>query len=628
MGYPWLFRSKFLIFIPLIMALVIAVACGDDATPTSPAATATPTTESVTPTDMPSPTDTPEPTAMTPKDTPEPTAMTPKDTPEPTAMTPKDTPAPTATPEPVDTGLLVSPDANPKKGGTFVQGGLSGVALFDMHQCSSGACTFPLSMFYNGLVRFDPFKQGMSSVIGELATSWEVSSDNLEYTFHLREGVKFHDGTDFSADDIVATYKRIVDPPEGVISIRFALFEAVENVEKIDSKTVKFTLREPRGLFLSSLALGWNVIYSAKQLADNNQNLKAVKIPTGTGPFKFVDYKVGEKWTADANDNYWSPDLPYVDGAVTQELGHGPPTGQAFIAGHLDFGNSIGGPDIKAVIDKNSDQTFQNYLHPGFCGWWFNVDHAPWGDARMRRAVHWGVSKPALQEGISHIRFLAPEGWITHADPRSAAYWNTGTPLGDGTPTKDRIGWREPTADDISKANALIADTLGHNDGLKDVQMVDRALVWSNTFSPIAQGLLKQELNIATNLETHPRTLLFEKFAKGEFDIGVQCTSMTLALLEDYWGLAFWSQGPQNWSKWNSPEFDKIYFDILKLSAGKEKNDLINKGMAILDEEVPMYVAWGPVNSQAWKLDVKGHRRGLAASSYEPFRWEAVWLDR
>ena len=604
MAYRILFRSKYFIFVPLVLALLIAVACGDDPTPTT-APTDVPATESPTA----AATVTPEPTAMEPKATP-----------------PKaPTKAPTSTPEPVDTGLLVSPDPNPKRGGTLKVAALSTVALFDLHQCSTGACIIPMSPVYDGLVRFDPYAPGMSSVIGDLAKSWEVSDDNLQYTFHLRDA-KWHDGSDFTADDVVATYERITFPPLGVISIRGALFEAVDKIEKIDDKTVKFTLREPRGLFLSSLALAWNAIYQKKELEANDQDLKKVKLPQGTGPYKFAEYNVGENWEHTRNDNYWTPDLPYLDG-ITIFQAHGPAAGKIFLAGQADFANSMGGPDIKAGAENMADTVVTLYKHPNFSGGWFNVNREPWGDARVRRAVHWAIDKSALRKGISHIQFAPDPGWLAFADPRHKAYWDTGTPLGDGTPTKDRIGWRTPTADDKAKAKALLADA-GFANGFKDVDFVDRDIVWSRTYSPIFQGLLKQELGIDSTLTTHPSSIVFEKFAKGECDICVQATSMNLSLLEDYWGLVFWTEGPQNWGKWSNQEFDDNYFEILRATAGPEKNALINKGLAILDEEVPMFISHSSEQLQGWRSWLKGHRRGLARTFYEPWKWEAAFLDK
>ena len=615
MAYRRLFRSKFLIFVPLLLALVIAVACGEDATSTSPAATATPTTEAVTPTDTPEPTATLKPGETPPTKAP---------TTAPTATTAAKA-TPTSAPEPVDTGLLVSPHPNPKRGGTLKVAALSTVALFDLHQCSTGACIIPMSPVYDGLVRFDPYEAGMSSVIGGLAKSWTISDDNLEYTFKLRDA-KWHDGSDFSADDVVATFQRIAFPPLGVISIRGALFEAVDKIEKIDSKTVKFTLREPRGLFLSSIALAWNAIYQAKELAANDQDLKKTQLPQGTGPFKFVEYNVGENWEHEANDNYWTPDLPYLDG-ITIFQAHGPAAGKIFIAGQADFANAMGGPDIKKEAEAMSDTVVTLYKHPNFSGGWFMTTNAPWGDARVRRAVHWAISKPALRQGISHLQFAPEPGWLAFADPRHKAYWDTGKPLGDGTPTKDRIGWREPTAADKRAAKDLLADA-GFPNGFKDVDFVDRDIVWSRAYSPIFQGLLKQELGIESTLTTHPSSIVFDVFAKGECDICVQATSMSLSLLEDYWGLVFWSKGPQNWGKWSHQGFDDNYFEILRASAGPDKNALINKGLAILDEEVPMFISHSSEQLQGWRTWLKGHRRQLARTFYEPWKWEAAFLDK
>ena len=590
MSYRWLLNSKPLVFVPLVLALVIAVACGSDAT------------------------DTPAPTAT----------LKPGETPP--TKAPTATKAPTSTPEPVDLGLLVSPDPNPKKGGTMQSGGSVGVGLFDMHQCSSSACIQPMGQFYDNLVRFDPYDVGMSSVIPDLAKSWTVSDDQLVYTFFLRDA-RWQDGTDFSADDIVATYQRIVFPPTHVISIRKALFQAVDKIEKVDSKTVKFTLREPRGLFLSSLALSFNVIYQAKQLKDNNDDLKTVKLPVGTGPFKFINYKVGENWTSERNDDYWNPDLPYLDGLVIQEL-KGSAIGGAFIAGHLDFARGVGGADAKAEIEKMPDAVFGLHKHPAFFGAWFNTKRPPWDDARMRRAVHWGIDKVVLRKAGEDTGFYTPEGWLTSADPRAEAYWETGKPLGDGTPTKDRIGWRSPTDEDKDKARALMAEVLGPGVGLKNVDYVDRALAEWFAISPVFGGLLKQELNIEVDISTHPKTLVFEKFRTGDCTLCVEATSMTLALLEDYWGLTFWSQGPQNWGKWSNQEFDDNYIEILRAPGGPKKNALINRGMEILDEEVPMFIMMGTDSSQAWRTWLKGHRRGLTRSAYGPFRWEAAFLDK
>jgi len=109
---------------------------------------------------------------------------------------------------------MMRPGGTPKRGGTLR--GAFGVTTsnYDIHQGGSGSV---LTHMYNNLVRLN-LVDGLQTIIGDLATTWEMEPDGLTYTFHLRDGVKFHDGAAFSADDVVATFNRIINPPEGIVS--------------------------------------------------------------------------------------------------------------------------------------------------------------------------------------------------------------------------------------------------------------------------------------------------------------------------------------------------------------------------------------------------------------------------
>ena len=85
---------------------------------------------------------------------------------------------------------------------------------------------------YDNLIRFNP-NDGGRTIVPDLAEKWEIAPDGSSYTFHLRKGVKFHDGSDLTADDVVATFKRRKDPPEGVVSIRQDLYRVVKSIEAI-----------------------------------------------------------------------------------------------------------------------------------------------------------------------------------------------------------------------------------------------------------------------------------------------------------------------------------------------------------------------------------------------------------
>src|SRR5216684_6656686 len=165
------------------------------------------------------------------------------------AQTPAGPPAASGSP---DAGLLRAPEPSPKRGGILRWGGLANSTLYDLHQTGTIANMGPQAPMYDLLVQVDPVH--WDKVIPDLAQSWTVSEDGLTYTFSLREGVKFHDGTPLTAEDVVASFHHIISPPAGVLSPRQGLFDAVKEVVATDALTVEFRLKEPRSFLLRALA--------------------------------------------------------------------------------------------------------------------------------------------------------------------------------------------------------------------------------------------------------------------------------------------------------------------------------------------------------------------------------------
>ena len=220
--------------------------------------------------------------------------------------------APTAVPTPeadVSGAGMMRPGGDPQRGGTLRTAFGVTMAHFDAHQ---GGGTHVLSHMYNNVVR-NNLVDGLRTIIPDLAESWEVGEGGLSYTFTLRDGVTYHDGEPFSAQDVVATFNRILDPPEGIVSPLKANFTFVDSVEEVDDLTVRFNLSSPRPFFLNLLTPTNALIYSKKSLEENNYDLREVIAP-GTGAFRFVDHLPAEKWLMEANPDYWDPELPYIDG--------------------------------------------------------------------------------------------------------------------------------------------------------------------------------------------------------------------------------------------------------------------------------------------------------------------------
>jgi peptide/nickel transport system substrate-binding protein len=200
----------------------------------------------------------------------------------------------------------------PRNGGELIFVVPAEPPSFDAHREETFAMLHPGAPHYNTLLRIDPFDRTGTKIIGDLAESWTASSDKRTFTFKLRHGVKFHDGSVMTSKDVKASYDHIIFPPPGVVSSRQAAWELVEAVEAPSPDTVVFRLKWYEGSFLSNVASPWNWIYKADLLAKDPRWYETHVM--GTGPFKFVEYVRGSHWVGKKNPEYWDKGKPYLDG--------------------------------------------------------------------------------------------------------------------------------------------------------------------------------------------------------------------------------------------------------------------------------------------------------------------------
>ena len=202
-------------------------------------------------------------------------------------------------------------EEKPQHGGILIFAVGGEPPTYDGHRESTFGLIHPISPHYSLLLKFD--EDQYPKVIGDLAESWTVSKDQRTYTFKIRKGVKFHDGSILTSKDVKATYDKIIFPPQGVISVRASLFiRAWKRWKTPDDYTVVFHLKWASVSFLASLASPWNYIYKAEILAKNIRWYE--KNIMGTGPFKFVEHVAGSHWVGKRNEDYFQKGLPYLDG--------------------------------------------------------------------------------------------------------------------------------------------------------------------------------------------------------------------------------------------------------------------------------------------------------------------------
>ena len=296
----------------------------------------------------------------------------------------------------------------PKKGGVLNFGVVAEPPTTDCHETGTFAMVHPVAPQYSTLLKFDGPHDRLK-IVGDLAESWERSADGLTYTFKLRRGVKFHDGSDFSSADIKATYDRIVNPPQGVVSFRKAVHADIKEITTPDPGTVVFKLSKPNASIELHFASPFNCVYSAAELAKDPQYPS--KKVMGTGAFQFVEYVKGSHWTAKRFDGYFRKDRPFLDGykaifVKSEAVVTGIQGGQY----DAEFrGRTPAERDnlVKAMGDKIAvveGPWVANILLT------FNVEKKPLDDVRVRHALtlaidRWGgadnLGKVSLIKGVS-----------------------------------------------------------------------------------------------------------------------------------------------------------------------------------------------------------------------------------
>jgi len=198
----------------------------------------------------------------------------------------------------------------------------------DPHK-TAGTPTFQtIRSFYDTLA--EPDRQG--NIVPALAESWEISDDNLLWTFHLRDQVLFHDGTELDAQDVKATLERIRAPETA--SPKAAEYAAIEKISVIDDRTVQLQLSEPYAPLLSTLASGWSAILPSEKIASGHDFGTQ---PVGTGPFVLEEWLRDNKIVLKKFDAYWMEGYPLSDTVVLNIITEGAVQLQGLISGQIDI---------------------------------------------------------------------------------------------------------------------------------------------------------------------------------------------------------------------------------------------------------------------------------------------------
>jgi peptide/nickel transport system substrate-binding protein len=301
--------------------------------------------------------------------------------------------------------------AGPKKGGTLVFGRGGDSVGLDMAYETDGNSFMIGDNIYEQLVAY---KDETTDIVPGLATSWNISPDGKTYTFHLRKGVKFHDGTPFNANAVVFSIGRMMKernvkftgkgfnippqdrPPEYWVSME--MDGTVGSIEATDEYTVVFKLKRVEAPFIANMGMDFASIISPTAFLKNPKAY--VRNPVGTGPFKFVKWVSDDNITLTAFKDYWDKDNgPYLNKLIFRAI---PENSVRFLelkVGSIDICQFPNPADIPLVEkDKNLKMVKQPGMNVGYLS--FNHTKNLWKDVHLRRAIAHAINRQAIVDNI------------------------------------------------------------------------------------------------------------------------------------------------------------------------------------------------------------------------------------
>lgn len=281
-----------------------------------------------------------------------------------------------------------SSSANAKDTLVFAQG--ADPRGLDPALVDDGESAKVIANIYETLVKY---KEDSTEVEPCLATSWEMSPDGLSWTFHLRKGVKFHDGTDFDANAVKFSVDRQL-PPKMTADMPYASFTfgPVKEVQVVDKYTVKFILKQPYAPFLANLAmaLAAPIVSPAavKKYGDDFTNN-----PVGTGPYKFVKWVKGQEVDLAANENYWG-DKPKIKNVVFKIVKENSVRASDLMTGEVDIIDGVDPNDV-AKLEKSGMKVAKDAgMNINYLG--FMCDVKPFDNPKVRQAFSYAINTENL----------------------------------------------------------------------------------------------------------------------------------------------------------------------------------------------------------------------------------------
>jgi peptide/nickel transport system substrate-binding protein len=510
-----------------------------------------------------------------------------------------------------------APAQQPRSGGELVFPVPSEPPSYDGHREETFGLIHPFAPFYNTLLRVDPFDKSGTKPAPSLAESWTVSPDGKTYSFKLRKGVKFHDGSELTSEDVKATYDKIIFPPQGVGSTRKGQYAVVDTIRAPDKYEVQFRLKESSGSFISSLLSPYNFVYKAEIIAKDPHWYE--KNVMGTGPFKFVEHVKGSHVVGRKNADYWDKGKPYLDSfrAIFMRDSAAQVAAVRGERAHIQFRGFSPAERDSIVSTLGNKVVVQE--SPWDCILLVSINHEkkPFDDKRVRRALTLALDRHQASTSLSKIAIVKAVAGVQVP----------GTPFATPPEELNKLAGYWP---DIKKSRAEARRLLkeaGVPEGFS-FTFTNRGIPMP--YEPLGVWLIDQWRQVGLNVkqEVIEAAAYYTPLRKGDFQVAMdfQCGYIVDPDLDMYKFLSF-DRNPANYGRYKDPVLDELYDKQSRAKSAEERKKLIRAfEKRLLDEEAHylMTLQWHRIIPHSAK--VKGWT--VTPSHYLNNTLDTVWLTQ
>ena len=442
----------------------------------------------------------------------------------------------------------------------------------DPHKQVGDAGYILSNLVYEGLTKLNQEQQ----VVPALATSWDSSEDLKTWTFYLRKGVTFHDGTPFTAEDVVFSIERILNPDTA--SAGHGYFSAIVSVEAIDLHTVQCKLDAPYGDLP-----GVCTVRHGKMIPKHAVDEIATK-PIGTGPFMFESYVSGEQYVLLKNPNYWKEGLPYLDQVTVKVIPEISTDIMALKSGEIDLLWRLP-PDQVEHMEREADITVSSIAVPKYDTIIMDAETEPFTDPRVIAAVKYCIDRDTLLEAAIFGHGVVAFSPIASDSP----YYNPSA---------------KPREQDYAIAKELLAKA-GYPNGLEITLYIPSGRVVRERTGIALQQMLAPA-GIAVKIQRVP---LDKFYADIEFNAAFYVTGFSARpTIDTATYPMFYSTGSWNLAHWKNDEVDALLDAARQTTDFEKKKYYYQRLQELIIEYAPFSIPYLVKHFDAFNNRVKNYQ--------------------